>query len=60
MNAPAQTLKTKSHKAIALTAAASVIATLGLMATTAKPSLADEFVPGHYGPYGGWVRGHYV
>jgi hypothetical protein len=24
-----------------------------------RPYAAAHWVPGHYGPYGGWVRGHW-
>lgn len=46
-------------KTIAITAAASVVATLGLLVTTVKPSLAETYVPGHYALYGQWIPGHF-
>lgn len=57
MNTQTQTTKKNAVKTLALTAAGAV-ATLGVLATTVKPSLADEYVPGQYALYGQWIPAH--
>ncbi|HQT68273.1 MAG TPA: hypothetical protein PLI12_00200 [Acetobacteraceae bacterium] len=32
----------------------------GCVVYPARPFAAAVWVPGHYGPYGGWVRGHWA
>ncbi|MDE2516777.1 MAG: hypothetical protein KGL12_12175 [Rhodospirillales bacterium] len=50
-----------AHRLVAAAIALSLATALGgCVVVPARPYPAARWVPGHYGPYGGWVRGHWV
>jgi hypothetical protein len=48
------------HLRLILLLALTIAPLTGCVIAPARPYPAAVWVPGHWGPYGGWVRGHYA